>query len=419
MRRKLRKEQGITIIALIITIVVMLILVAVSVNIIIKSNVIGTAEKTVNKYKTASEEEGNNVKITIGGKEYNSIEDYLKKDSHDWQYTDGTRAQIRCTCAKCKAFDDGDSTGRTLTIGQQIGETEYKTATSSISKAKSGDIYYQEQTINLEEEETKWVVFGYEDKDKDGVNEGLLLTTEKPTKDKIFFRGPAAYNNEVDEVSRMCKELYGSNTRVMTIEDVNEVLGYEPTGGMYILNYEYKTIGNFTTKLKDIDEIWPEIVDYNIKHESGLFYDPSNTKGISDNGAFLGEYVLDGYAYSSEASANRRNLPTISSNIADNTKAMVFGSDGTYFYWLASRGVSASTIGADFDAFQVNWGYAGVSHMGGDCVAHGGFVSNSLYLECSGCIRPLVSLTSEIPASGDLLFSTFTAPGDQDGIEEV
>ena len=51
------RNKGITLVALIITIVVMLILVAVSVNVIIKSNLIGTAEKATNKYKTASEEE--------------------------------------------------------------------------------------------------------------------------------------------------------------------------------------------------------------------------------------------------------------------------------------------------------------------------------------------------------------------------
>ena len=71
------RNKGITLVALIITIVVMLILVAVSVNVVIKSNLIGTAEKTVNKYKTASEEEGNNGVIEIDGKKYNSIEDYM------------------------------------------------------------------------------------------------------------------------------------------------------------------------------------------------------------------------------------------------------------------------------------------------------------------------------------------------------
>ena len=71
------RNKGITLVALIITIVVMLILVAVSVNVIIKSNLIGTAEKATNKYKTASEEESKGGVIEIDGKKYNSIEDYM------------------------------------------------------------------------------------------------------------------------------------------------------------------------------------------------------------------------------------------------------------------------------------------------------------------------------------------------------
>ena len=75
------RNEGITLVALIITIVVMLILVAVSVNILIKSNLIGTAEKAVDKYNKVAEEEGNSGVIEIDGKKYNSIEDYINLSS--------------------------------------------------------------------------------------------------------------------------------------------------------------------------------------------------------------------------------------------------------------------------------------------------------------------------------------------------
>lgn len=72
----MKKNNGITLIALIITIIVMLILVAVSLNILIKSNLIGIAEKAVDKYKMASEEEKEGI-IEIDGKKYSSLEEYL------------------------------------------------------------------------------------------------------------------------------------------------------------------------------------------------------------------------------------------------------------------------------------------------------------------------------------------------------
>ena len=76
----MRREKGITLIALIITIVVMLILVSVSINILVNSNLIGHAEKTGDAYAGAIKNEENlgNDGITINGEKYASIEDYLE-----------------------------------------------------------------------------------------------------------------------------------------------------------------------------------------------------------------------------------------------------------------------------------------------------------------------------------------------------
>ena len=382
----MRKNKGITLIALIITIIILLILVGVSINLAIKGDLFGSAEKAVSGTNDKVAQEQTRVDELMG-----RLEDVNNKSSkHNWQYTDSTRARIRCTCTRCKAFNDGDSTGRTLSIGQQIGETESKTASTSITSAKSGD--ESDQTLTLNAEETKWVVFGYEDKDKDGKNEVLLLTTEHPTTNKIYFGGAAAYNNAVDEVNRMCKELYGTNARGITIEDVNKVLGYTPEGGMYYLNNTYNTTGNLTTKLKDLGDMWTAITDYNTNSGAGgVFYDPSHPEGISDSGVALGEYVLDGYWYSTD---------DLSSNIADSAKAMIFGSSETnYGYWLASRGVFADSVYAGFGPGVVRDGRAGSYEVL--------FWSISEPVNFHFCLRPIVSLTSEIPVAGDLLFTTF------------
>lgn len=337
----MRKNRGITLIALIITIIILLILVGVSINLAIKGDLFGSAEKAVSGTNDKVAQEQTRVDELMG-----RLEDVNNKSSkHNWQYTDNTRAQIRCTCEKCKAFNDGDSTGRTLSIGQQIGETESKTASTSITSAKSGRD--SDQTLALNAEETKWVVFGYEDKDKNGLNEVLLLTTEHPTTNEIDFKGAAAYNNVVEEINRMCKELYGTNARGVTIEDVNRALGYTPAGGMYYLNDTYNTTGNLTTKLKDLGDMWTAITDYNTNSKAGVFYDPSHPEGISDNGAALGEYELNGYAYSTVDAPT--GVPQVSSEISATAKAMIFGSSETnYGYWLASRGVGADSDCAYF-----------------------------------------------------------------------
>ena len=76
----MRKENGITLVALIITIVVMLILVAVSINVIVNSNLIGHTEKTGDAYAGAIKNEENlgNDGITVNGKKYASVEDVAK-----------------------------------------------------------------------------------------------------------------------------------------------------------------------------------------------------------------------------------------------------------------------------------------------------------------------------------------------------
>ncbi len=70
----MRREKGITLVALIITIVVMLILVAVSINILVNSNLIGHAEKTGDAYAGAIKNEENfgNDGITVNGKDFSS-----------------------------------------------------------------------------------------------------------------------------------------------------------------------------------------------------------------------------------------------------------------------------------------------------------------------------------------------------------
>ncbi len=102
-----KEEKGITLVALIITIVVMLILVAVSINIVVNSNLIGHAEKTGDAYAGAikNEEKLGNDGITINDKEYASIDDYIesrkplpegagKKFTETKEYTDGTKTAV-------------------------------------------------------------------------------------------------------------------------------------------------------------------------------------------------------------------------------------------------------------------------------------------------------------------------------------
>ncbi len=386
----MKENKGITLIALIITIIVMLILVAVSVNIIINSNIIGQAEKAAEGYKTAYEQESNIGQVTIGGKTYNSIEDYLAEQGpkeHNFQYTDNSLAELKCECEECKK---ANSTGRIYKIGQQIKLTDSDTLLTDTSAATG----------------TEWVVFGREDSNKDGKYETLLITTLAPSTEKLTLgeggnktKSADAYNTGIEQIEAKVKEIYGNDVRAMTIDDVNKTLGYTPAGGMYYAGSQWQTTGNFTTKLKDLGDVWTNIVNYNTNNCEGVFYTPAHPEGISDNGAELGEYLLDGYLYKINSSISGTGVPTVSENTSNVAKNLVFGTSGNkYRYWLASRGACAGVNYAGFGPGSVDYGSADSYNVLFSSDAHANYGVLSA--------RALVSLKSEIPELGEVLVSS-------------
>ena len=269
---------------------------------------------------------------------------------HNWEISGDT-----LTCAHCK---------KTYTIGEQINYTATGTGSTSITAAMSG--YTSDQTLTVDTD-TKWVVLGAEntDNDENGTNETLLITTEKPTTGTIYLKGAAAYNNCIDEINRMCKELYGENARGMTIEDVNNCLQYTPEGGMYVdASYNTQTINNLTTKLSDLP-IWDSIKD---NHYTP---DGKNTEEA------LGEYLLDGYSYKIS-----------STGATDARKNVILASNSSY--WLASRGVVARAS-YGYASFTLGWQSSDTT-----CSAYESFHPKLGELEYPYSLRPIVSLTSEI-----------------------
>ncbi len=380
----MRKTKGITLIALIITIIIMLILVAVTVSILINSGLLGKAKKAGEDYKTAYEKEQSlGESINIDGVVYNSIDEIVGSEVHNW-----TRNGDTLTCSHCN---------KTFTIGQTVNYTAGGTGASSITAEMSGldkqAEYYDNnsiavtQTINRDAN-TVWVVLGREDGNRDGNYETLLLTTATPTEDEITLYGAAAYNNWVSECNRIAKDLYGNNARGMTIEDVNECLQYTPAGGMYWDDRgNFHITDNLTTKLKDLST-WN-----NIKNNGTYTPDGTNTEEK------LGDYEINGYYYYVDGDnmylTDEANPEVTSHTITTTERNLIFGEydsvEGIYSfsYWLASRSVSASFYFASFGPSIVQHGY---TRSFNDLFSSGG---SSIGFDLA--FRAVVSLTSDIP----------------------
>ena len=401
----MRREKGITLIALIITIIVMLILVGVVVQVVIQSDLLGTAKTAGDKYKTAYEEESNMSQIEINGKKYDSIEDYLAgvesiPEIHNWVRTGDT-----LKCAHCNT---------TLTIGQQLDYRKTGTGSSNISEEKSGIAQakadgqswatnYGVQTVNIASDDTKWVVLGAESSNgNDGTNETLLLTTETPTTGKIRMYGYQTYNHAVDEINRMCKEIYGTDARGMTIEDVNNCFNYTPPAGICVKidsngNQKFYNVPA-NTKISDLgssyENIWTDIQNNaTVIDGTKKYFTPSCPEGTTDS-SVLGNIPVDGYAYflSNDATylVEPANNTDTSHTITIATKNLIFGESKEYRYWLASRGVVAGSVCACFGPGTVDEGFA--RSFGGL------FGSRGTSGDYDFSLRAVVSLRSDIPA---------------------
>ena len=402
--KKLKTQNGITLIALIITIIVMLILVAVTINMAINGGLFEKAGKATGDTKNAmnAEQDLASGQITIDGKTYASIDDYLEGNplaEHNW-----TRTGDTFTCSHCNA---------TYEMGQVVNYTAKGKTSTTISAEKSGldrrGSYPSGANVDedgnqtVEVQSMQWVVLGIEDTDENGIYETLLITTETPLEENIWLYGVAAYNNAVSyigangkkvegEIDRICRELYSNSeygtARGMTIEDVNSALNYEPIGGYYDDESGTKTTGNLTTKLKDIEE---GTLFNSLKTNGTYTPDGTNTE------AALGEYEINGYYYqvSDDGTVLTNPVNDTTSAITEVERNIIFGPSKTFGYWLASRGVSIhSSYGCvDFgpgcvfgDEARSCWNdlFNSYGHDGGS--DFNGFG-----------LRPIVSLKSKLP----------------------
>ena len=405
--KKLKTQKGITLIALVITIIVMLILVAVTISMAINGGLFEKAGKATGDTRNAmnAEQALASGQITIGGITYASIDDYLAGNplaEHNW-----TRTGDTFTCSHCNA---------TYEMGQLVEYTAKGKTSTTISATKSGlDRYYAKNssypsnanadsngTQTIGAQSTEWVVLGIEDTDGDERYETLLITTGAPTNTPgIYFYGAAAYNNAASyigtngkkvegEIDRICRELYSNSeygeARGMTIEDVNSALNYEPIGGYYYDGSTWKTTGNLTTKLKDIEEG----TLFNSLKANG-----TNTPDGTNTEAALGEYEINGYYYqiSDDGTALTNPVNDTTSAITKIEKNTIFGSANNYQYWLASRGVDARSSYANFGPGNVDGCYA---------YSYGGlFDSYDREIGHRTGWRPVVSLKSKLPTVND------------------
>ena len=275
-----KNNSGITLIALIITIIVLLILAAVTLNMVIGNNgIFSKAQKASDETNKKDEEEkismafadlnidvyaynktitiddiknafkDENVEITecdADGKELSSIVrkiastdgisglnseeqqlEYVKilfKKTNNWYIVHIYNGKVVSSGNGSKkneiANEDLVYNNQKIKVGDYVNyKPKPESSTYTTLKSENGN---KDQTITYEEN-LKWRVYNIDE------NGNLILISDEPTENKIFFEGNIGYNNCVYILNDMCKKLYsnssnGSVARNLNIEDIESVM---------------------------------------------------------------------------------------------------------------------------------------------------------------------------------------------------
>ena len=176
----MKTQKGITLIALIITIIVMLILVGVSVSVALNTGLFSTAQGAA---KNTEAEKANEVKISNGTVNIDGDETNIK------EYVDGLSGGKQITLPEDLSVGD---------IVEYTPSSDYTEASKyTVSLAGCSGSFYTEDFGS-------WRVVSVND---DGT---IKLTSEKATTDGLTLTGAHGYNNGIDALNTICATLYGS-----------------------------------------------------------------------------------------------------------------------------------------------------------------------------------------------------------------
>lgn len=414
MRKTLKNTNGITLIALVVTIVVLLILAGVSLNAIFSENgLINRAKDAQNKMDQATQNDLDSInslnewidgKIngttgsggTVEGKEGSLLAMYQKAQKENCDNADG----------KCN-----DATH--LHIGDYVDYKNPTSGTANVTSAESG-VYgndpdgnatvniTQTYTLSTTKNNVKWRVLGI-DSETGGIklisadpierdaNSALLTAVSVDSEDNmLYLKGAESYiygPTAMNKIGAMyLNSTYATKARSATMDDVNEITGVTTPEEIKKVNIftvqglqQYGT--SFSFENQYTPKLWLEI---------GKKADA--TKAVTVDGDGEGTKGVTGYAYY----VNSANAEITSAKMT-NTRAydLLFKGADTKPYWLASRGVVAYSKGAEFGPAGVGIDDDGACAGVGNCF----FYSPSDEGVGGVAVRPVVILKSDVMAT--------------------
>ena len=420
-RRKKEKQivkahnKGITLIALVITIIVLLILAGVTIATLAGENGIlpnATAAREETRYATIKEEKDLWELNKLTDEQTGSGTAESREEVINRLYDNGTITKeerdtllagdaitvankpISFSATLVEMFKQAQKDNCTDTnCGNQnhlhIGD--YLNYTPSDSSATTGGLTEQETGYTDEEQKytvntsTKWRVLGLNE-----AGDQILLTTESPIQKDgdnpyLILKGAESYMSCVNTLKKICN-IYANTdlateARSMTIDDINHALGVAVNEEE---NYMYK-IGEESTPLEDYTGYFGEEYTYTYKVGN---YAPENYMNDAHQKKAGDSVDGNAYYYSYDIVDTSTTNPTLYELLFDGTTS---SDNYAKSYWLASPGVSAYSSNANFGS--------GIVRDGDVDSNYGLFDSFGNWDARRMAVRPVVSLKSSVTLS--------------------
>ena len=425
----MKNVKGITLIALIITIIVLLILAGVSISLVVGNNgVLTQATNAVEANRKASAKEDvemawagattkywsnwandsskvNNLefyqtelqgKDTSGGI-INSISESGIKGKYEVSYTANDQNKTYTfimnedgkvsPATKWKVEEDGTISGNVQ--GVQIGDyinydcytgvdsedLYYKT---SLPKSLSNsDVQDREFQVSESEKTRKWKIFGVDESGRLLITSSDIVLTKKG--ENFFMYSLSCHKNGPDELDNM-SAIYGHgegalSARSINVEDINKMQGYEVPAP---IKYTY-------TKSSEDGKIRRSKYSGSSNQSTYYYWDSTWQSHTLSSGETSPEIEHTYYTYQ----INTNNLSTKAYN-------MLKYKDSTYTslnYWLASSCINCY---GNYASYNIRYFY------GGTITAGAGYESYGRAQGGDWCgIRPVVTLSSSVMLEGD------------------
>lgn len=415
----MKKQNGITLIALIITIIILLILAMVSIKLVMNSGIITKAQKGVDVYS----EEEIKEKIQLAYTDYK-----MAKASDDVSYT-MQEAINNAGLEGAKAEETEE--GWTITVPTKDGDKVYSVSDLGVSKTqkalKLGDYvnydpapvdsnaattytsyalsnvsanknngrtsgYSIDQTFNVGTKTDGWRVLSIENGQIKLISASAIQTKEG--KD-FYFSTPAsdkAYLSAVDELNAICS-IYGKgkgaeSAKSLDVDDINKLTGYDPTtyaGYGNLWQYRYYNDGGMTSSLQyrkstDNEASWTAWTNMS-NGFNGQFYVPGSEIINNSNRKETEKYTYTNYSYNIE---NDKVL-----NLVKGEKQLANGQ------WIASYAIEPDELRCNFNVRYLS--STGVRSQ--NCLGGSPFYRSDGSVYTSGYargVRPIVTLNANV-----------------------